>query len=1014
MPVWASGWQYFRARVEGAFLRYFWSPDRKTWRVQSKAGISMELGVPLDGSSDTGALEADPSDASRIYAWHVVRTYDTMGDANSSGSPQPLNIVQYKYATIDGTTYLTDIFDTPPAANAATAPVSSYAHHTHLRYEARPDVTTSYRRGWRADVTLRLEGVDVTSYDFQATSGRQLVRRYHLSYEPNSHVSLLKSVQMEGRCPATPVPESEATGLLPPTSCPRLPAMTFGYQHVSPFRIDGSPANAELSGYEGFDERIHTLASSPPHSIDEALTDLADIDSDGLPDVVVTDPARYNHGHGVFFNKGTAFAPAVTMAVEGVLGADANVIKFTNPNLSSHDVDGDGTVNFLHMPLVKTYSVYAPRKREDGTWAWQGRQVTTASLQSAAIDFAGRNENIRLMDVNADGLVDVVYTAATEVHTFLSLGRYPGGDGQYGSATWTGPTSANISNEALRSCVPWSALPIRFSDPDVRVADMNGDGFPDIVRARYGDVRYWPGRGNGFWGTGDPNACPAGSFGQDQHIAMTNSPQFGMFEDVPSLLEDVNGDGLADFVKVRFNAIDIYLNVDGVGWTDRHVIENAPSNSSLTNRVRLTDVNGSGTPDLLWGDGYSYKYIDLAGGARPWVLTSVNNGLGGTTELEYASTTEQMLAAEAAGQPWETKAPTVAHVLARVTERDNLERVGRPAGVYVKEYTYRDPVYEGRQREFRGFKSVRVKVLGDTNHPTSIAESRFLLGECVDEPNDAGRCDVAERWRDNRREALKGLPVLAETFDESGTYLSTDHTTYRLRQLYVGLDGRAVRHVFASSSDSYRYDTGPFTPAASSVSLTDVQLERTPGVIENEQTAVSLRSTAGRAHIRKSVEVDRFGNTVNTTDYGCVAGCVAADEVTVVHTTPTRIAEGSGWLWRTTEQWVQGASSPTLLKHTERSFDAYGLVTSEEMHLTGTLPLDRFHEDPGKSVAPTLANAVTDGTYETRTFGHDAFGNPTSMTTPTGHCTEATFDTAFAQLPVSETVHTGYVPPGTS
>ncbi len=1016
MPAWAAGWQYFRARVEGTFLRYFWSPDHRTWRVQGKSGIAMELGVPLDGSNDVGALEVDPSVPTRIYAWHVARMYDAMGDGYPLGAqtPQPVNLVRYKYVTIAGTTYLTDVYDTPPAANASTAPVSSYAHHAHLRYETRPDVTTSYRRGWRADVTERLQGVDVTSFDFQATS-RQLLRRYHLTYDSNAHVSLLTSVQMEGRC-LEPVAETGSTGLLPSTSCPRLPAMTFGYQHVAPFRVDGSASTADLPGYEGFDERLHSVSGSPPHSIDEALTDLADIDSDGLPDVIVTDPARYNHGHGVFFNRGSSFAPAEIMAVEGVLGADANVIKFSNPNLSSHDVEGDGIVNFLHMPLVKTYSIYAPRRRTDGTWAWEGRVVTTASQQSPTIDFAGRNENLRLMDVNADGLVDVVYTAGTELQTFLSLGRYPAGDGQYGSATWTGAASASISNEPLRKCLPWSALPIRFSDPDVRIADMNGDGFPDIVRVRFDDIRYWPGRGNGTWGTGDPATCLPGTFGQDQHLAMGNSPRIAMFADEPTLLDDVNGDGLADFVKVRFNAIDVYLNVDGVGWTDRHVIEGAPPNSSVTNRVRLTDVNGSGTPDILWGDGFAYKYIDLAGGSRPWVLTTVSNGLGATTGLEYASSVEQMLAASAAGQPWAIKAPTVTHVLARVTERDNLDRIGRPAGVYVTEYTYRDPVYEGRQREFRGFRSVRAKRVGDANSPTTIAESHFLLGECVDEPGETGRCELPERWRDNRREALKGLPVVAETFDEAGTYLSTDHTTYQLRQLYTGLDGRAVRHAFVSSTDSYRYDTAPFTGAASSVSLPDVVLERTAGTLESEAPrSVSLRSTTGRAHLRTRVELDRFGNPTKATNDGCIEGCPAVDEVIHRHATPTRIAaDPSGWMWRSTEEWVQGAGSSTQLGHVLHAFDAYGRATSETIDLTGTLPLDRFHEVSGKSVAPTLASALGDGQHEIRAVTYDGFGNATSVTTPAGHCKAATFDSAFAQLAVSETVHSGFVAPGSS
>src|SRR5262249_13387903 len=157
----------------------------------------------------------------------------------------------------EGLSYLTDIFDTPPAANAATATLSSYAHHTHLRYEPRPDPTPSYRRGWKTASTQRLVGVDVTSHELQKTGGiRKLVRRYHLSYDPSAHVSLLTGVQMEGRCPE-PISESGEPGLLPATSnCPRLPAATFAYQRVAPFRTDGTAGSADLPGFEGFDERI--------------------------------------------------------------------------------------------------------------------------------------------------------------------------------------------------------------------------------------------------------------------------------------------------------------------------------------------------------------------------------------------------------------------------------------------------------------------------------------------------------------------------------------------------------------------------------------------------------------------------------------------------------------------------------------------------------------------------------------------------------------------------------------
>ncbi len=192
MPVWANGWQYMRPRVEGSYLRFFWSPDHKTWRVQSKSGESMELGVPLDGSGDTTALETDPSNPAHIFRWNLVRQYDNEGAVPPAGAadPAPVNLVVYRYANVGGMDYLTDIYDTPPATNSSSASIAQYAHHTRLVYAARPDATFSYRRGWRVDQTQRLVGIDVASMVFLAPGARHQVRRYHLTYDANYHVSL--------------------------------------------------------------------------------------------------------------------------------------------------------------------------------------------------------------------------------------------------------------------------------------------------------------------------------------------------------------------------------------------------------------------------------------------------------------------------------------------------------------------------------------------------------------------------------------------------------------------------------------------------------------------------------------------------------------------------------------------------------------------------------------------------------------------------------------------------------
>ncbi|GMV19447.1 MAG: hypothetical protein AMXMBFR56_76710 [Polyangiaceae bacterium] len=1013
MPPWAAGYQYFRPRVEGSFLRFFWSPNHQTWRVQDKSGVTMELGVPLDGSSYTGALELNPDKSSEVFRWNLVRQYDTWGNANpGSGDPQPVNVVVFRYSQDGGTAYLSDIYDTPPAANAAAAPLTEYAHRTRLIYADRSDPTESYRSGWKMQQRLRLTRIDVASKTFgSASSGaRHRVRRYHLEYDPSSHVSLLASVQVEGRCDGDEEKAPAETD--DTTSCPRLPAMKFGYGHVEPFTVSGGPGVADLTGYEGFDERLRTIVNSPPHSVDEELSDLFDVNSDGLPDVLVTAAGVYGSGHGVFFNgdggDADRFGNATPMGIAGVLGAGATTITLKNSNVAPLDLDGDGTVDLLHMPKVKTYSVYAPVHAPSG-WLWQGREVTTSDSLNPKIDLGQDASETQVMDVDFDGLVDVVVSTGTEMQTFFALGRYAAGDGRFGRGNWTGATTAALSTEPERTCVPWSATPVRFSDPDIKVADMNGDGISDIVRVRKGDIRYWPGRGNGFWGTGKRDDCGAGTFGANRHVMMATSPQYSDIQGESLRLDDVNGDGLTDLVQIRFSDVDVWLNVDGVGWTDRHIITGTPASPSYANRVRLVDVNGSGTRDILWGNGNKYQYMDLAGGERPWILTRVENGLGKTITLEYSTSTAEMLAAEKAGDEWKSRMPTVVHVVKRVTESDNLTVAGRPPASYVTEYSYRDPVFEGRQREFRGFRQASAKRVGDENSPSDITDSTFLLGECVDETpsNATEECSTPERWRDNPREALKGLPVVTEKRDESGRYLSTEHTTYVLRRLYSGLDGREVRHAFEIAKDTYLYDTATFTPAKSTKTLTDVVVE-TSTAVPSVTRSLDLRSTTGRVLIQSSSTVDKFGNRLTAVASGCKEGCTDSDEEITTLTTPDRpTGDPTGWLWRTKASSVAGSLYFLgVLKQTSFEYTAEGALTKTTHTLNHTLPLQRSHELAGAVIAQPPTDASVDGTFVAENK-YTTLGNLERETAPNNRCRDVTYDPIYETLATVETVYTG-------
>lgn len=1016
MPNWSPGWQYFRAQVDG-MQRFFWSPDHRTWRIQGKDGSTVELGVPLDGSEYEGGLERNPDAPTEIFRWHVTRTYDSHGDI-ARLDPQPLNPTIYRYVDDGNTVYLTDIYDTSPLSVPQTQEYWNYANHVRIRYEARPDTTTSYRAGFAQDSRFRVAGVDVTTRAFNAelSEPRELVRRYHLGYDPSRHVSLLLRVELEGRC-AEPTDEDTSEGL-PETACPRLPATTFGYGTVT-----GAEPIADALGrfFEPFNETVSELKDSPPHSLNDSNVGLLDVNADGLLDVLVTDPGKYNGGHGVYLNGATTdgtvatlgFEALTTMPVEGGTKADAGVLRLSNANVAPMDADGDGIVDLVHMPESKTYSVFSVKQTNAGL-SWQGRTVDVLAGQDAKIDFARDARRTQLMDVNGDGLIDVVVSTATQMQTFLALGRYPGGDGRFGQAKWTGPDTAELSTEPIRSCVPYgSGQALQFGDPGVYVSEVNGDGLPDIVLMKSGLLHYWPGRGNGTWGTGSRNDCVAGEFAADNFVEMSNAPHFGSTAGGPLMLTDVNADGLSDLLEVRNDAVDIYLNDSGRAWTERHTILDTPVNPSGSSRVQLVDVNGSGTVDLLWGEAYKYRYIDLHAGQELLRLTEIRNGLGKSTELEYSTSAREMLAAAHAGEPWAKTMPLNVPVIKRMTVRDNLEAVGRPAGRYVTEYSYADPVFESRSRDFRGFQRASTINPDASAAKTTVTKEIFELGECRADlvPGLVDACEPESRWRDLGITALRGLAKVREVVTGTGTYQATTHQGYELRHLYTGLDGRTVRVVYPTQSHNIGYDTDASASFTSSgvVELDDLLL---PGSTTYQRVNVVQRSTQGAVLTAESTRLDDFANVIEQKSLGCQSGCIQGTDETIVVSAGFELLNptGDAWLWAATQDQATGSVNTGRVIRGRKVFNAQGDLLKTYGTLEGTLPLDRIHSSGG-TIAPAPANASGGVSAPVEVLLSEAtvnsYGQGTSAKGPNGQCVGVEFDNRYGRFPVSSKTYVG-------
>ncbi|MFP5406603.1 MAG: SpvB/TcaC N-terminal domain-containing protein, partial [Gammaproteobacteria bacterium] len=111
MPEWAdTGWFYFRLENEGSFSRFFWSPDRQTWRVQLKGGDILEFGrarvLPSATASSIDEEEyagTDPATGAAAilrgsFRWNLVRSFSP-----GPGGGVPRNVIAYQWTRLGDT-----------------------------------------------------------------------------------------------------------------------------------------------------------------------------------------------------------------------------------------------------------------------------------------------------------------------------------------------------------------------------------------------------------------------------------------------------------------------------------------------------------------------------------------------------------------------------------------------------------------------------------------------------------------------------------------------------------------------------------------------------------------------------------------------------------------------------------------------------------------------------------------------------------------------------------------------
>lgn len=285
-------------------------------------------------------------------------------------------------------------------------------------------------------------------------------------------------------------------------------------------------------------------------------------------------------------------------------------------------------------------------------------------------------------------------------------------------------------------------------EQSVYLADMTGDGLNDIVRVRNGEIVYWPNTGYGTFGA---------------RVLMDHAPVMDTpdrFAQRRIRLADIDGSGTTDLIYIGSGEVAAWFNRSGNSWSDPQTIAPFPLVDDLA-AVSVTDLPGKGTACLVWSSALEkdreapLRYIDLMKNGKPHLLTRINNNMGRETLFEYAPSTEFYLEDLEAGTPWITKLHFPVHVVKTITTIDHIS-----SSRLVTNYKYHHGYYDAEEREFRGFGMVEQ----------TDAES-------FDTYNPGNELDMA--------------PVHTKTWFHTGAYVRQGVISRQYRQEYFDGDGQA-------------------------------------------------------------------------------------------------------------------------------------------------------------------------------------------------------------------------------
>jgi RHS repeat-associated protein len=660
------------------------APD--AWEVTESNGTKHTLGRFRGQNNRWSAVEhpekASASAFDRTYSWMLDSTTDLHG-----------NRIEYEYVRGLGVLYPSRI---------TYGQLSNNVHEVTFQYQDRPDAFDDYRPTFSARLDRRLSRIEVR------TQG-QLVRAYNFAYayEPGDLTpaeAALQSTYLDlGVTILKRVIQVDRSG----SDANFLPPLVFTYSGL------------DLTKAE---QRAFTAPPELDLADPNGRVQIADLDGDALPDLLATTAEGAGKVQRVALNRGESRLsgqPKLTFApAKLVLGSSP--VDLAESNTIVHDPKGKGLVDLSSLVDEggnKRLDTFVNRARLDLVdedrlgFSQDNLEATILANPPAFVTYS--QAGTRQTDVNFDKRGDFVNLepgfGAMKVNTFF-IQR--GGNWVAGESTL--PASYPLANTFQ--------LPNGEPNPCVHLADMNGDRMLDLVclapspsgagqRIR---VSYWP-------------LCGRGQYAGERSMPTTEPDTFEIanadLRDV--FIEDITGDGLADILVLDGSGpetvLSLRVNIAGQRWSPPYsrtgLPRFAPRDPVDPTILRLADLNANGSLDLLFRNTApqnSWAYIELLPQGAPSLMTGIDNGLGKRTAIEYGSAAEDEQLAREDGHPWKTFAPIALQVVRRIRTTCGVDLNGDgKEDTMVMEFRYRDPYYDGFEREFRGFAFAQRIDYGD-------------------------------------------------------------------------------------------------------------------------------------------------------------------------------------------------------------------------------------------------------------------------------------------------------------